>query len=429
VTCPQTPTAAASEHTTIGTIAELRGASLDRNSLQLHSTALRSAASGIVITDDNGIIIWVNPAACALTGYAELELVGQHTRIFKSGEHGPGFYANLWETIARGKAWSGVIVNRRKNGSLYAEEQTIAPVYGESGRVTHFIAIKQDVTAQQHTQNELAQAHGRLEYAHGELEERVSEIEALNQILREDKSRIDAELRLGRQIQRRLLPQAPDTWHGVDLAVSSVPCFEVGGDYYDFIDLPNDDLGLAIGDVSGKGVGAALIMSSAQAALRIAAPNEPDLARLITRLSALLYRTTPREKYATFFFARYSPGAGVLRYVNAGHNPPLVCSNGRITRLEATGPPLGILEEPVFNEASIPFGVGTTLFLYTDGFNEAENPEGEQFGFRRWVALVGGSAGHSVSEIPGLLTEVISRFENGSRASDDKTLVILRRAE
>jgi PAS domain S-box-containing protein len=402
---------------------------LDHDSLHLLSTALRFAASGIVITDRIGTIIWVNPAACELTGYSEFELVGEHTRIFKSGEHVPDFYADLWQTIERGQMWSGVIVNRRKNGALYAEQQTIAPVLGEGGRATHFIAIKQDVTEKQRSQEEFARAHRRLVYAHGELEQRVNEVEGLNQVLREDQTRIEAELHLGRQIQRRLLPRTPDTWHGVDLAVSSVPCFEVGGDYYDFIDLPNDDLGLAIGDVSGKGVGAALIMSSAQAALRIAAPNEPNLARLITRLNALLFRTTPGEKFVTFFLARLSRSDSVLRYVNAGHNPPLVCSRDAMMRLEATGPPLGILEEPVFRESSIPFGVGDTLFLYTDGFNEAENPEGEEFGFKRWEALVGDSAGQNVLAIPEFLAKAIRRFENGSRATDDKTLVILRRTE
>ncbi len=273
--------------------------------------------------------------------------------------------------------------------------------------VTHFVAIKRDVTEEQRTQDELA-------HAHEELAARVTEIEALNRLLHEDKNRMDAEFRLGRQIQRRLLPEPPGDWHDVDLAVSSVPCFELGGDYHDFIDLPDGDLGLAIGDVSGKGMGAALIMSSAQAALRVAAPTEPDLARLIARLDALLFRTTLKAKFATFFFARYSRSGGVLHYVNAGHNPPLVSSRGTIMRLEATGPPLGIMGGSSFREASCPFEVGSTLYLYSDGFNEAENPDGEEFGLNRWEALVGESAHLSVSESSRFLTEAIARFEGGA---------------
>ena len=401
---------------------DLRGRSPDSVDARLQSAALQFAASGIVITDPSGTILWVNPAASAITGYSPDELVGQNVRVLKSGEHGEEVYADLWETISSGRTWSGKIVNRRKDGSVYLEEQTIAPVLGDNGSVTHFVAIKQDVTEQQRTQAALA-------HAHEELAARVIEIEGLNRLLREDKSRMDAEFRLGRQVQRRLLPEAPGGWHDVDLAVSSVPCFEVSGDYHDFIDLPDGDLGLAIGDVSGKGMGAALIMSSAQAALRIAAPTEPDLARLFARLDELLLRTTPRAKFATFFFARFNRREGVLRYVNAGHNPPFVYSRGELTRLEATGPPLGIMGGATFREECIPFDVGSTLFLYSDGFNEAENPDGEEFGMQRWEALVRESADRAASEASGFLTEAIVRFEGGRPPTDDKTLVVFRRAE
>lgn len=141
------------------------------DTLRVQATALRSAANGVVITDRTGTITWVNPAACAITGYSADELVGRHTRLLKSGRHEPAFYAHLWETVMRGDPWSGTIVNRRKDGSEYQEEQTIAPVLDESGAITHFIAIKQDVTEQRRIQAELAA--------------RMTEIESLNERLRE----------------------------------------------------------------------------------------------------------------------------------------------------------------------------------------------------------------------------------------------------
>ena len=159
-------------------IRDQRGHPLGPDTLRVQATALRSAANGVVITDRTGTITWVNPAACAITGYSSDELVGQHTRLLKSGRHEPAFYADLWRTVTRGESWSGTIINRRKDGSEYQEEQTIAPVLDENGVITHFIAIKQDVTEQRRTQDELARAHG-------ELAVRVIEIEDLNARLRE----------------------------------------------------------------------------------------------------------------------------------------------------------------------------------------------------------------------------------------------------
>jgi diguanylate cyclase (GGDEF)-like protein/PAS domain S-box-containing protein len=144
----------------------------------VQTTALRSAANGIMITDRSGRIVWVNPATCRITGYSREELLGQHTRILKSGEHDDEFYRDLWETVTGGETWSGTIVNRRKDGTHYHEEQTIAPVSGDEGQISHFVAIKQDVTEQRRTQEALEQAHA-------ELAARMSEIETLNLRLRD----------------------------------------------------------------------------------------------------------------------------------------------------------------------------------------------------------------------------------------------------
>src|SRR5207245_921263 len=161
------------------------------------------------------------------------------------------------------------------------------------------------------------------------------------------------ELRLGREIQSRLLPSPPVDVEATHLAALSLPCYEVGGDYFDFLELPDGDLGLAIGDVSGKGVSAALIMSSVQAALRVAAPIEDDLARLVARLNALIFRSSGGRKYATFFFARYTPSTGVLRYVNAGHNPPYIIAADVLTEIGSTGRPIGLLPESSYSEGTI----------------------------------------------------------------------------
>jgi diguanylate cyclase (GGDEF)-like protein/PAS domain S-box-containing protein len=146
--------------------------------LRLQSLALEAAANGIVITDRNGVITWSNAAFSRMTGYQRAEILGQHTRVLKSGAHEADFYRRLWETVLAGDTWSGEIVNRRRDGSRYHEEQMITPVSDRDGAITHFIAIKQDVS-------ERKAADRALRAAHQELAARVAEIERLNRQLHE----------------------------------------------------------------------------------------------------------------------------------------------------------------------------------------------------------------------------------------------------
>lgn len=242
-----------------------------------------------------------------------------------------------------------------------------------------------------------------------------------------EKQRMERELQLGREIQSNLMPHPPSDMRGVTLAARNVPCFEVGGDYYDFLELPNGDLGIVIADVSGKGVGAALIMSSIQSALRVAAPIEDDLAMLVARLNQLIFRSARGRKYVTFFFGRYSPSTGLLRYVNAGHNPPFVVDGDSVTRLESTGRPIGILPDSAFTDAEITLAPGATLILYTDGLNEAENNDGDEFGNDRLAALVSETAPLETTEIVARVIAKVTEFESGAHATDDKTIVVMRR--
>ncbi|HSP17079.1 MAG TPA: GAF domain-containing SpoIIE family protein phosphatase [Thermoanaerobaculia bacterium] len=243
-----------------------------------------------------------------------------------------------------------------------------------------------------------------------------------------EKNRMEQELKLGREIQRRLLPPPPCDIADTQLSARSVPCFEVGGDYYDFIEFAGGDLGIVIADVSGKGVAAAMIMSSVQSALRMAAPMADDLAELMTRLNALLYRMAGGRKYVTFFFGRYNPESGELRYVNAGHNPPFVIADSSIEPLMSTGRPIGILPEATYHEAVAMLPANATLFLYTDGLNEANNPDEQEFGMDRLKELLAKTAAEDIEQMPDSVLSAIAAFENGAHASDDKTIVVLRRS-
>ncbi len=147
--------------------------------LRLQGEALTAAANGIVITSHKGIIQWVNPAFRSLTGYAEDEVIGQSTRLLKSGHQDPSYYATLWQTITRGEVWHGELINRRKDGSRYTEEMTITPVTDESGRVGHFIAIKQDITARKEAETKLRETLLQLEAQFRKADQARSETSAI----------------------------------------------------------------------------------------------------------------------------------------------------------------------------------------------------------------------------------------------------------
>ena len=184
---------------------------------------------------------------------------------------------------------------------------------------------------------------------------------------------------------------------------------------------------IVIADVSGKGVSAAIIMSSVQAALRVAAPIESDLPMLVARLNALVYRSTKGSKYVTAFIGRYTPSTGELTYVNAGHNPPFIVTDGAVQRLDSTGKPIGILPDSRFTSESTTLARGATLFLYTDGLNEATNADDEELGNERLEELIVRAAGAPPRTMASQVLDAITTFEEGIHASDDKTVVVLRR--
>lgn len=244
-----------------------------------------------------------------------------------------------------------------------------------------------------------------------------------------EKQRMERELQLGREIQNRLLPSPPQDISGVEIAARNVPCFEVGGDYFDFIEFSDGDLGIAIGDVSGKGVGAALVMSSLQSALRVAAPIETDLARLIARLNSLLFRSTSGRKYVTFFFARFTPSTGTLRYVNAGHNPPFIVNSGQLQPLPATGRPIGLMADIPYAEEQAQLPPGAALVLYTDGLNEAATSDDEEFGMERLQNEIARAAETAPQQWIEEMLGRVEEFEAGAPSTDDKTVVVLRRLQ
>ena len=230
-------------------------------------------------------------------------------------------------------------------------------------------------------------------------------------------------------IQARLLPPGPPVVAGLELAGATVPAREVGGDYYDFIPLEDGRVALVIADVSGKGVGAALLMSGFRASLMSQDLLRHDPAEVLGRLNLFLHQSVDPGKFVTAFLGILDGRDGLLRYCNGGHNPPVVTrTDGTVERLETGGLLLGIQEPCVFRTGEVTLGPGDRLTLFTDGVSEAANETDEQWGEERLLALLAGSADRTCAEtIASIVTEV-RRFEGARGASDDVTLLIARRA-
>ncbi|HJX83501.1 MAG TPA: GAF domain-containing SpoIIE family protein phosphatase, partial [Candidatus Angelobacter sp.] len=206
------------------------------------------------------------------------------------------------------------------------------------------------------------------------------------------RERIHREIEIAHEVQQRLFPQEIPVIPGASLAGSCRSAEGVGGDYYDVFQLEDGQLGLAIGDVSGKGISAALLMASLRASLRGMTLEDPgDLARLMQKLSRLVYEASASNRYATFFFATYNPQTHELKYVNAGHNPPVVLrtSGSAPELLHAGGLAVGLMPGTMYDhEQSVTLHPGDVLLAYTDGISEAMTTDDQEWGEERMLAAV-----------------------------------------
>jgi sigma-B regulation protein RsbU (phosphoserine phosphatase) len=243
------------------------------------------------------------------------------------------------------------------------------------------------------------------------------------------RERLNRELEIAREVQEHLFPQRLPLVPGLEYCGQCRPVREVGGDYYDFLELPDGKFGIAIGDVSGKGVGAALMMASLEASLRALASIVDDPSELMQRVNGLLYQASSANRYATLFYAQYDPAARRLSYVNCGHNPPVVlrsCAGSfRVFRLETGGPVIGLLrhgyERGVFSHEA-----GDLVVLFTDGVSESMNGRFEEWGEGRLIEFAKTCYGLPPLEGMRRIFAAAQAFAAGASQHDDMTLVVLR---
>jgi serine phosphatase RsbU (regulator of sigma subunit) len=241
------------------------------------------------------------------------------------------------------------------------------------------------------------------------------------------KRRLEEDLRLAARIQEDLLPDAAPEVPGYGVAASTTPCLAVGGDYYDFA-LDQDDLLLALGDVSGKGTSAALLTTVLRAAVR-AHWCGPDLAGTVARINQTVHDNVPDGRYVTFFLARLEPATGRLRYVNAGHNPPLlVRGTGSLEALEKGGMVIGLFPTAEYTQGTAELRLGDSLVIFSDGVTEGRNADMLEFGEQRLGEVVSQARNLDAEALRARVLSELSVFEGDAKSTDDRTLVVLKRS-
>jgi serine phosphatase RsbU (regulator of sigma subunit) len=246
----------------------------------------------------------------------------------------------------------------------------------------------------------------------------------------ETERRARHEMDIARQVQARLLPQEAPLLKTLECAGKCIQTRAVGGDYYDFLDLGSGGLGLVLADIAGKGISGALLMANLQANLRSQyALALEDIPRLLRSVNRLFYKNTETNHYATTFFAVYDDETRRLRYVNCGHNPPvLLHANGDVERLNATATVLGLFEDWDCEVADCELAAGDVLVIYTDGISEAgesERGDSEEFGEERLIAVSRQNRQQSAAEIMDKILGNVQQFSRGEQA-DDMTLIVAK---
>lgn len=262
----------------------------------------------------------------------------------------------------------------------------------------------------------------------------TEDLERLIEVAKE-KERLQGEIEIAREVQKQLYPKSVPASKTLKLTAACRPARMVSGDYYDYLSLEEPKLALAIGDVAGKGISAALLMATVQSSLRAQLRAGPEAARdaalspaaLVSRLNQQLHAYTAPEKYSTFYFAVYDDATGLLTYTNAGHLPPILVRGGEVSRLEVTGTIIGAFPFARYEESRIQLAPGDLLVCYTDGITEPENEYGEMFGEERLIELLLRQARSEGEELIESAMEAVRHWTGSPELQDDMTMLVARR--
>ena len=372
--------------------AALEALELYRGHYERLCRAVEQTADSVVITDRQARIEYVNPAFEATSGYTAQEVLGRKPSMLQSGQHDKQFYEALWARLDAGEPWRGTIVNRKKSGELYWSEQTVSPMKDDAGRITHFVSVLKDITEQRKQREQ------------------------------------EFYLQLASEVQQHLYRGA-DSAAGCDMAGITCPAHLTGGDYFDTISHPDGRVTVAIGDVSGHGVGAALVMAATRAYVRAFTRSEADAGSLLRNLNGVLTADLNGGRFVTLMLIQVDPRTRSIEYAGAGHLPSYLLrgAGGVELVMGSTGPPLGLLAEAEYATCGpIAYEDGDTIVLFTDGVTEAVNADGQEFGAERALETVRLRLRSSARELVEGLAGAVRTFCGEERQRDDITALVCK---
>ena len=365
---------------------------VSEQSRALLSQVVEQIADGVLLTDRQGFIEYVNPAFENMTGFTRDDVRGRSPQILKPGMHDPVFDHRRSGELLSGRPLQTTTLNRKKSGEIYRVEETISPIADEAGNITHFVTVMQDVT------------------------EAVSRQEQ------------EVQLRLARQIQQKFYGVAPVV-PGFDLAGAAYPAYEASGDYFDFILLPQNRLGIAVGDVEGHGFGSALVMALTRAYVRSFAAMGLEVDEILTQVNKMLFNDLGDRCFVTLMLASLDIESRSLVYAGAGHVPGYVLSPAGAVEhtMESSGPPLGLFPKAGFTRGpSITLEPGQLLVLLTDGITESAPPEGGEWGAHGALNYLRANGDHTSHQLVDGLYREARRFAGNELQRDDITSVVVR---
>jgi PAS domain S-box-containing protein len=365
---------------------------LSQQTSALLSQVVEQIGDAVLLTDRLGFIEYVNPAFETMTGFSADDVRGRTPRILKSGLQDSAFFQRLWGELLEGHPFQATIANRKKTGEIYHVEETITPLLDESGNTSHFVAVIKDIT------------------------------EALNVQERE------VQLRLARQIQQKFYRPAP-TVPGFDVAAAAYPAYETSGDYFDFIPLPHNRLGIAVGDVEGHGFGSALVMALTRAYVHSFAAMGLEVDQILSQVNRMLIEDIGDRCFVTLMLAFLDLDLRTLVFAGAGHIPGYVLNPDGTTEhtLESSGPPLGLFPNLRFSRnPTITLEPGQLLFLLTDGLTESASPAGIEWGATGALNYLATHRHRSANQlVEGLYHEAL-RFAAHEPQRDDIASIIIK---
>ncbi len=331
--------------------------------------------------------------------------------------------------VEKGKTWdlylAGFVASTKFSTLTAMEAECVVPILGRDARLLGMLVMGQRLSEEPYSREDKQ----LLEFAAGQAGIALENILLAEKIAErmETDRRVAHEMDIAREVQARLFPQVRPPMDSLEYAGTCIQVKEVGGDYYDFLDMGPHRLGIVLADISGKGIAAALLMANLQANLRSQyAIALEDPGKLLRSVNRLFYENTPDDRYATLFYADYEEANKRLRYVNCGHNPPILLrADGEVDRLAATGTVLGLFEKWQCATRETALFRGDLLVIYSDGVTEAMNRDDEEFGEARFLESLRDNRSLAPAALLRKVVSVVQEF-TGGRQTDDLTLVIAR---